>query len=521
MRQRAARAIMVVGLVCLLAGLAEAQVKKLPQAPQKPDIPTGQVKIPTLAKRPDLVPENFSVNVDTTVMQGRRIWFPVTLTVKNTGSAPVDEDFYVGYEFIKGTQGNWTPDRNEDNTILVSQSVAPGQSVTVSGYLKIDTAILSDSTIQVRAAVDTLEFEEFPPEGGRIAEVNENNNFSNGVTIQGPYTPDVTGIDKTSAVKGMGMISLSGTGFGSPNPDRTVIIEKDSVKTAAVVNQWTEGVIIFRVPQSAPTGNSIVYIGDKNTLGQLSQKDKDLLVLDRRQVTWEKITEGFNTVFHGGFSIRLHTWSGSSTYENVSEMKVLGNRDPVSVQVPRVQFKTDVGYYRFLVNDLNSFGLYSDEPGFSMNRDQCAPNQLRLVVRFESEGKELIGYYKVLGPAGKWRRTGAPDIEVNNAQLGVLFQFVDAGGGNLDYQAAVTFSGNVSASGNTWNKILNLFMSGWNTDLKREVQTSVRAAVNQKQTRDEITASLKNSILFLAGLGSNNTVTGYGFTNEGIQITYY
>lgn len=521
--RKAAMVAAVLCLVSLWAGLAGAQVKLPPGTPPKlPDVQVGDVVKPALKKLPDLVVEDFSVNFNVTPsVSNRRAWYPVEIRVKNTGQGPVEDHFFIGFEFVYGAQGYWTPDRTEDNAIMVQQHMSPGQSIGVSGYVKIDTAVLSGSTLQVRAVADTLEFEEFPPEDGRIRESNENNNYSSGVTIHGAYLPDVTGIDRTSAVRGVDVVSILGTGFGPADTARTVVVERDGQRTAADVNQWTEGVITFKVPQDAGTGPSMVYIGDKNTLGRLSAKEKSLLVMDRRMVGWETLINAFNNFLTGGFWIRLHTWSGGSEYENVSEMKVLGNRDPVPVNVPRVQFKTKVGYYRFLVNDMNSLGLYEDELGFSMNRQSCAANQMRLFIRFESEGKELVGYYKVLGPAGEWRRTGAPDIQVNDAEMAVLFQFLDAGEGKLDYQAAVTFSGDVHASGDTWNKILNLFMSGWDNDLKKQVQTSVRAAVNQTGTREEICESLKTSLLLYASLGANKTVSGYAFFQDGIEITYY
>ncbi|MGC9373364.1 MAG: hypothetical protein ACP5DY_08635, partial [Thermovirgaceae bacterium] len=488
---------------------------------QLPEIPAGTLKEPPALVMPDLVIEDFSVDTAGKQIHGREAWYPMTARIGNLGTRPVTEPFYIAFELVYGAQGQWQPDRTEPHAQKIDRNVMPDQWLNVSGFVKLDTAALSDTSVQVRAVVDSLEFEEFPPEGGRIKESDESNNYSNSVTIQGGYLPDVSGINKSSVVRGVDEVMLTGTGFGAPHADRTVVVEKDGQKSAADVRQWTAGGILFTVPENARTGQSMVYIGDSSTLTRLSVDSQPLLVVARKELPWWKVINGFNYLFSGAFSIRLHTWTGGSKYQNFSELTVYGDEEPTVVNVPLVQFKTDVGYYRFLVNDLKSFDFNSNEQGFSMNREGCAPNQLLLTIQFESEGEELIGYYKVLGPAGEWRRTGAPDIQVNNAVVTIRFQFFDAGGGRLDYQAAASFSGEVQASGSVWNNILDFFMEGWDKKLKREVSRSVRAAINEVATREQVCLSLVDSMRLLLGMRGADVITGYGFSQSGIQVTYY
>lgn len=472
---------------------------------------------------PDLVIENFEINLAQMQHLGLTTRYPMQASVKNIGSTKVAEPFYVSFEYIMGEQGPWVINRTESRAIKIDQEIGPDQEISVTGFVILTTADISDTPVQIRAVVDSAEFQEFPPAHGNILESNEYNNTSNSVQIPGFYWPVVTGISKTEAIKGTDVVMLYGMGLGSAKPGRTVVLVKDDNMIAAEVSQWSDGGVLFKVPEDTPTGHYQVYIGETGLSSLLLRSDESesLLVLNRRELPWGKLVDGFNYVFTGYFSIRLHTWSGGSMYQNTSEMMVYGHKDPVPIMVPLIQFKTSMGYYRFLVNDMNTLGFYDEDLGFSLNRDLCADNQLRLVILFEDQGKEMIGYYKVLGPAGKWRRTGAPDVHVNDARIEILFQFVDAGQGNLDYQAAVIFSGDVHASGSGWDNILDLFMSGWNSDVKENVRSSVRQAVNMQETRQNICQSLIQSIRFLAGLKQENIIFAYDFTSEGILVTYH
>lgn len=476
-----------------------------------------------LGPLPDLVIEDFQVNLVHRQEVGLITRYPMQASVKNVGSAKVAEPFYVSFEYLMGEQGPWVINRTESRAIEIDQEIGPGQEISVTGFVIFTTSEIPGTSVQVRAVVDSAEFQEFPPAHGNIVEANEYNNTSNSVHIQAFYTPVVTGISKAKAVKGEDVIMLYGMGLGNAEPGRTVVLVREENRIAAQVSQWSSGAVQFKVPEEVPTGHYQVYIGQigSNQLFLQSDESESLLVLDRRELPWWKLVDGFNYIFTGAFSLRLHTWTGGSMYRNTSEMLIYGQNDPAPITVPLIQLKTSMGYYRFLVNDMNTLGFYDQDLGFSLNRELCADNQLRLVILFEDQGKELIGYYKVLGPAGKWRRTGAPDVHVNNARLEILFQFVDAGQGNLDYQTAVTFTGDVQASGSGWDNILDLFMSGWDNDVKKNVRTSVRQAMNMQETRQEICQSLIESIRFLSGLKNNHTIVAYDFTSEGILVTYH
>lgn len=524
MRQFFAMLMSAAILVCLSAPAdkALAQVKLPQKSIQKlPQSAVRDLKGKVLPGLPDLVIKNLNINADSSHLNGRMIHYPVSAEVQNIGAAPVNKPFYIAFERALDGQGPWRLDRTKSSALKVNKVIAKGQTVSVTGHLRLDTLEISDRTVHVRAVVDSADFEEFPPADGFIKEANENNNTSNVVILQARFIPMLTRINKNSALRGIDEVMITGSGFGSSTSDYTVVVANGGRKIAAEIKHWAKGGVVFKVPAGAETGPSKVYIGDRNTLGRKSDKSLDLLVLRRKELAWSNLIDGFNLLFSGAFSIRLHTWTGKAKYQNFSEMTIYGAKKARPVAVPLVQFKTKVGYYRFLVNDLKSLNYHANELGFSMNRDACADNQVRLVIRFESEGNELIGYYKVLGPAGKWRRTGAPDIQVNDAEVMILFQFTDAGGGKLDYKAAATFSGSVHASGSTWDSILDFFMDGWDNKVKRKVSTSVRQAVNTRKTRESICTSLVGSVRTLLGIGSSNTIRGFGFTSNGIQVVYY
>lgn len=64
-------------------------------------------------------------------------------------------------------------------------------------------------------------------------------------------------------------------------------------------------------------------------------------------------------------------------------------------------------------------------------------------------------------------------------------------------------------------------MDGWDKDLKKEVSRSVRAAINEAATREQVCLSLVDSMRLLLGMRGNDVITGYSFSQSGIQVTYY
>jgi len=511
--------------VCLSASVAMAkQQLKVPPKPSltvpvKPVKPQVDIKkIPRLVL-PDLVIDNFSIDNEGMTEHENQMHFPVTARVSNTGEGKVDKPFYVVFEYYRDNLGRWEPDRTRSNAIKINTSVSPSQSINISGYLKIGKVMASDRNFRVRAVVDSLEFEEFPPEGGKISESNENNNVSNEITLSTPYVAELTGMNKEAAIRGVETVFIQGIGLGDQSEERILVIESKGEKIQAEVTRWTPGGINFKVPANTPTGDSLVYIADSGTMQQLTHS-QPIIVTERKSLKWNKFMDAFN-LFGGAFSIRLHTWSGGSDYQNVSQMTTLDSSNPVLLNVPRIQFKTDLGYYRFLINDFKTLDINHSENAFSVDRQNCASNQMRLLIRFESEKKELIGYYKVLGPAGSWRRDGAPDINVNNGLVTILFQFNDPGTGTLDYKAAANFTGDISASGSVWNTILDLFMSDWDKKVRKEVNAGIRNAINSQQVKQSITTSFMDFIRFQLSISSNHKIRNFDFTNDAIVVIYY
>jgi hypothetical protein len=489
-----------------------------PMPSKVPELPKVNLPELDLLQPPDLVIESLEIETGKGAKHGDETWYPFSLGVKNIGKLPVTDHFYIVFERDFGGQGSWEPDRERSNAIRIDKPILPDQAIGVSGHLKLRISQVSERTVVVRALVDSAVFEEFPPPDGYIRELNENNNSSNAVTIQGRYQPNLTGISIDRALKGADEVIITGSGFGSQDPGRTVLLLKDSQKLPAEITRWTEHSIGFQVPVSAQLGYTRACIGSSDTLFPVSNS-QGLIVLGSLELPWVDLLDAFNIFMRTFFSIRLHTWTGSSNYENISAMEVYGQEDPFPLEVPLVQLDTDVGHYRFLINDLNS--ARGIEWGFSMNRNNCEDNQFRLVIDFESEGYELIGYYKVLGPAGKWDRTGAPDVDVDKVSVEVLFRLRDAGGGRLDYDAGAIFKGDVSASGPVWNSILNTFQKGWRDDIEKEVGLSVRIGVNEQQTRYQICSSFVTSIRQLLKMKDNEKISGYNFTSNGIQVLYY
>jgi hypothetical protein len=488
--------------IIVMSGLVMAQVPTQQQT---------KLKKPLEPLIPDLVLQNLTVNQNAMQSVGSYFQLPFQVTVKNIGTGLVNKPFYVAFQYFHSVQSNWQGGQDKDNCFKVTQQLQPNQSFVLNGHFKIFNAMLSDQDLRIRTFADFCCLEEFPPQNGLIGEMNENNNASNEVTIHGGYLPYLASIKPAIATKAVDEVTLSGTSFGTQAGNHTVVIQHGNNKVSATINSWHAGVITFIVPASVENGNKQVYIGDKNSLQQLSNK-LTFKVAQQKELAWDTLLTAWD-IFKGALSIRLHTWSGSYSYANVSAITFANYKMPIDV--PLVQIDIWAGHYRFLVNDLNS-----QKDTIILSKMGCNANQLRLDVAFESAGTELIGYYMVNGPAGQWRRTGAPDIEVNDAKMSIVFTFIPSGG-SINYDVSTNFSASVNASGKNWDRIMDSFISGWDNDVKQRVNQGVHDGLLKTETRQNIIGSLMQIIRTLMLIGQNRTIAQISFTNSGIRVIFY
>jgi hypothetical protein len=492
---------LLLGLV-IVSGYAPAERQVVPRIQRK--------KLPVVV-RPDLALENLIVDPSPGSSDPTYFHFLFQVTVKNVGSAPTDKAFSVAFQYFPQGQSSWHGENDRNNCFPVTPLLQPNESHVLRGDLRILKSMLSGQSVRVRALADFACNMEFPPRQGQIAEQDESNNASNEITIPASslYRPHVGGVSPSLAERGVDRVTLSGRGFGARAGDHIVVVRKDDSRAAAVVQSWRDGVITFVVPVSLGGGGYMVYIGDKTRLEPVSNM-LELRVLETRAAPWPKVLEVWD-IFKDAFSIRLHNWSGGPQEENASEMRLL-KIEPLDVY--KVELNTAIGSYRFLVNDLRSITAV-------LNKTGCNANQLRIDVPFESKDPEMVGYFKALGPAGAWRRTGAPDVEVDKAVVSVWLTFTPTGG-SLNYFAHSAFEADIHTTNPAWKSIMNAFVGGWEQSVKNQVVSLINARFNEGQTK----AELLQSFMLMVRLATNTLapqrdITRLKFTNSGIEVTFY
>jgi hypothetical protein len=461
-------------------------------------------------RRPDLVLTAFAVHQNDLRAEGMYAKAPFQVIVGNAGQAKVPNPFYVALQF--STAGNpWQGENDGNNCFRVTALLDPNQTYRLTGTLKVLSSNLSDRTLKLRALADFTCLNEFPTPNGDIAESNESNNFSNEVSLTGGYLPGLSSVDPGICTKGSDDCVVNGQSLGSQQGDHTVVVERGAQKTAVTVKSWANAVVHFTVPDGAEVGESRVYIADSGTLSKVSNA-LTFTVAEMTTLPWSDLVRWWNEN-RTAFSLRLHTWAGGPEPNNQSQLNVLLMSVPVDV--PNNEIHNWAGYYRFLMNDMNSA-----VGGIVLSKADCGPQQLRLNVAFESEGKELIGYYKVNGPAGTWRRSGAPDIEIDNGRLGILF-FLYSTGGALNYTVTTTFTASVHASNSAADDLMNLFMSNWNDNVKAKLWSSVRDGLMKPEIKTQVIDSLMTAIRMKASLPASRTICKMEFTPDAIKITSY
>lgn len=490
-----------------------------PQTTSRQVAPRAAAQAQQMLRRgPDLVLSGFAVTGPLQA-QGNYLTAPFQVTVRNAGTVKVPKPFYVTIQYADPVNPNWRGENNGDNCFQVTALLDPGQTYLLTARLKILGSGASNRTIKLRALADYDCGTDIPAPNGLVAESNENNNFSNEASISSGYLPGLTSVYPAVCVKGVDDGVVNGPTLGAEQDGHTVVVEGRSKKTAVTIKSWTNATVHFTVPDGAEVGPSWVYIAESGTLSRLSDP-LSLTVAETRAEPWTDLLNSW-ALFSVLLSLRLHNWSGGSEPNNQSVLNIPSTSsssgiEAIAINLPKVEFKTSVGHYRFLVNDINS----ETSGGMVLTKQGCTANQVRLNIAFESAGTELIGYYKVLGPAGVWRRAGAPDIEIDNGRLGILFSFYTTGAA-LNYTVNPTFEASVHAHNSAADSLMDTFISNWNDNVKAAIGSSVHDALMTAEIKSRITQSLMDIIRKRLSLPDDRRITKIEFTNAAIKITSY
>ncbi len=365
---------------------------------------------------PDLVLEEFTVDWSEGQLQSLYFIVPFHVIIHNKGKLQVAQPFHVTLQYSASANPTFHGENDGNNCFQVTTLLEPNQTYLLSDKLKVMTSNLSDQTIKFRALVDFECFTDIPAPNGQIAESHEDNNLSNEVSYTSGYLPNLTHIEPNICTKDVDDCQLLGQSLSANQGNYTIVVEQGGHKTAVAVKSWASSVIHFTVPAEVKVGWNQIYIAEIGTLKRIS----NMLAFTVAEVTpipWVKMLAPFDLLGLAS-SLRLHTWDGTSEPNDQSLLifpptSATSPPDSIRIDVPKIEFTNWAGHYRFMLYDMGS-----DNRGLVFNRTNCAPNQFRLNLAFEDIDKEIIGYYKVLGPAGQWRRTGAPDIQIDNANLG-------------------------------------------------------------------------------------------------------
>ncbi|MGD9201846.1 MAG: IPT/TIG domain-containing protein [Chitinispirillia bacterium] len=460
---------------------------------------------------PDLVLSNFTINHNAMTHVNNTYDYPFSVWIRNVGTADVTESFDLSFQYYD-SNNQWSGQNQPGfNCNRVNQTIAVGDSIQYTDTLRILNYQLSGPDVRVRAYVDSECGNEFPNAWGAIKESNEDNNYSNEVTILGGYHPYITSITPGTSIRGENdVIMIAGTGFGGSQGSHTVMLKNGSTKVAAQITNWYSGVIYFKVPSNTKIGVNKVTIANASTLNKCANANEiNLNVRGKKVLSWSDLIATWD-LFNEAFSLELNTHGGGSSYNNTSKLTLL---QPTPVAVDKIEFNYAALKYRFLVKDMNSL-----PGGIVLTKQGCAANQLKMEISFESNGVELKAFNRALGPGGVWCDGCVADIHINNSKLTVTFTF-SGNGGNLNFGLKTDFTASINASNGFANAMMDLFLGNWNKDVRDQVNNGVKAGLLDPANKNYILSEFSNLIKLLLGL-NGKTVTQYEFESDGIHVTY-
>lgn len=494
--------------ISVIAQDKRTQISKRPISNTSRKLPPG-TKIP----KNDLVISDFNVDWNAGHIQSIYYTAPFSLNVRNIGLFKLPEMFHVALQYSTQNNPTFQGENSGDNCFVIPVLLSPNETYTLRGMLKVASGVLSEGTIKIRAIADFECLNEFPAPNGKISESNEDNNFSNEVEFTGRYLPNLEIVYPELCIKGVTECELHGSGLTSHNGNYTIVLEQNGMRIPVVANSWSSYLIKFSLPPEIKVGKCRVYIAEIGSLIKVS----DIVEFNIGEVTsipWADILSPLDLASLL-FNLRLHTWSGTSTPANQSEF-TFPNMDfttsKMPIDIPNIQLETSVGHYRFMLNDMAT----APSLGFVFNRTNCTRNQFRLNIHFESEGKEIVGYYKVLGPAGQWRREGAPDIHIDSGDLDNVFSLYD-NNGTLNYSVDSKFSGKVDAANNVENWLMDTFISNWDSNIKSNISYNMKLALNSQLVKPVVLNALMGVIR--NRLPNGSSIVKIEFTNDALLIT--
>lgn len=468
----------------------------------------------TKVLKPDIVVSGFQVTWSAGQTQGIYYTAPFKVTVRNAGLIKTAVPFYVALQYATASSPVFQGENTGDNCFLVSALLSPNETYILQGNLKIISSNMAGQTTRFRAIADVDCLNEFPSPNGKIDESQENNNYSNELSYTSGYLPRLDKVSPDLCIKGLTHCMLSGSSLAPQQQNYTLVIEQYGVKTELATENWASSYIRFTLPATVNVGKNLLYIAEKATMNKVSNAI-EFTVGEISRVPWADILSPFQ-ITNPLFKLRLHNWSGNSSPQNQSlftyPVSANETKDMV-VDLPQTEMKNWAGHYRFMFNDMSSQNF-----GFDFNRTNCNSNQFRLNIIFESDGIEMVGYYKVLGPAGEWRRAGAPDIHINNGNLDNLFTLYYQNG-TLNYFVKTSFTADVNAANKVEDAFLDYFKASWNDDIRAKIAYEMQMKLGSEAMKPQIINMIMQQVR--GKMPDGRTITKIEFSQDALLVTNY
>ncbi len=464
--------------------------------------------------KPDIVLSGFQVSWSGSQVQGIYFTAPFKVTVRNTGLLKTSVPFYVALQYATAANPVFQGENTGDNCFPISALLSPNETYILQGTLKIISSNMAGQTTRLRALADVDCVNEFPSPNGKIDESQENNNYSNELSYSGGYLPNLGKVSPDLCIKGVTHCMLSGSSLAPQENKYTLVIEQYGVKMPIAVENWASSYIRFTLPETVNVGKNLLYIAEKATLNKVSNA-VEFTVAGLSKVPWADILSPFQLT-NPLFKLRLHNWSGNSSPQNQSlfTYPVSANETKdMAVDLPETEMKNWAGYYRFMFNDMSSENF-----GFDFNRTSCNSNQFRLNIIFESNDIEMVGYYKVLGPAGEWRRAGAPDIHIDNGNLDNLFTLYYQNG-TLNYFVKTSFTAEVKAANKVEDAFLDFFKASWNDDIRAKIAYEMQLKLGSEAMKPQIIDMIMQQVR--GKLPDSRTIIKIEFSQDALLVTNY
>lgn len=487
----------------------------------------------TMRMAPDLVLKDFRVT-SLGEQVNNKVKYRFEVVIKNIGNGMIYNDYYLSIQ--QKVEGAATFS-NSQNCYPIRKEMEQN-SKKITRYMELNAHWVSNKTVEVRAWVDSGCNREITLPGIDIKELNENNNFSNTVTVGGTFTPHASSVspphpvnfyyyDSNQGRLVQNDIALLGTGFGISQGGHTIGIKPaeggEIIKTK--IKQWHHGMIYFNIPKRVPIGPYQVFLMDKNSLVQKSNA-VPMFVCHKTKLHWRNIQSQWNALYKHIMTIKIDNWNGEKDgyLRDLLEDSCSFGFGPVSESIritPIRLYVKRLGTYVFLINELNSQG------DVVLSRNSNKPiSHLSLNIPFESSGVEVKGFFRRLQGKTethlrKFHDVGCPDVEINNLRVRVDLN-ITFSGGKLNYSPDSRVIADIRLHNRSINHLANEFSNGWDSDVKVKIENSINASLGKDTIKTNLTDAF---IQIFAQVGSqfkaHYIITGMEFMNQYIDISYY